>query len=1101
MMLTLVGALGFALSPSSAPAHLTAEPAAWHDHGPAGAAAPVTLTFALRHSADARRELERRFWQVSDPEHAAYTRFLGPAELRALVVPRPAALRQLREALAAHGAPDDGAAQRALGDGDFWQASLRADRAERLLGAPFHVYEHAELGVRFVRPARPPALPPHLAAAVDFVGGATHLPTLDAEALREQLAQQTAEQPVATPAAKPAAKLAAPRAARRLAAAALPASPPVPPAQRFVPIANPLPWRGANTTVLVGLRCQDASFPSTLTDCADQFAMRTLHLTVTTHTSYAQSELQLPSTDFYYSCDGSQFWADVKSNKMVRQVPIAPYCRPCSHWKGAAPVDGVDVYSLCAGLVKAQGSRADQAFCLLRFERPEYVGYRVRIEGALYFQYTEPSPNNVPVRCIRGAPSSQCDLIFTPQPAMRAAALRRSLALPATLRGFADRNAMGLVQVGGGGGAQLAAARRDVAAFDAAQRLPASPLLVGAAGVRAPHKPPAAAASAAASAAAPGAPASVGRASASEALETLSMLAPAVATWFWRITPAGGGGGGGGAAAAQQEQEPFLRWLMGLSTRKPGSVSAGGHGGVKKQLPWVQVLLYSEPEALLPRAYTDRVNVELQKVGLRGFSVVVSSGADGAPGSLLRLRRGGGKQACSTFEPEFPATSPYVTAVGTTAQQMIQGGQGRRLGALGGGSAAPLRRLRAASASASSASAPGGAKQPSAPTQSQIMKEYALIDSEAGGKKKTQPRRAPAQRAQAQAQGGGGGETVPSAADLRLEKRLEKEALANSAAHVAEGRSAAGGESAAHVTASSLKAAWRLATVAADSSLGVGISSGGGFSNRYPRARYQLREVDSYLAAHPTLPAALFNESGRAFPDVSMPGLASGLGALRIARSTGAELAGVAAAAPAGFGALVSLLNDIRLQRGQPPLGFLNPALYRLSRHAFGPSHLRSFVDVVSERLRSSRATEQATERRAASHPHVRLSPLSRSLLPCPDPPPAARRRWQARTAARQTPRTAAWAASPPPRAGTPPQGWARRTLRASPRCWPPSRASAWTAGAACATRGGACARTATATTRAGAACRSSPSPRSLSRRWRRWPSPACGCSCRCARS
>jgi hypothetical protein len=71
--------------------------------------------------------------------------------------------------------------------------------------------------------------------------------------------------------------------------------------------------------------------------------------------------------------------------------------------------------------------------------------------------------------------------------------------------------------------------------------------------------------------------------------------------------------------------------------------------------------------------------------------------------------------------------------------------------------------------------------------------------------------------------------------------------------------------------------------------------------------------VDGYLAAHPTLPAALFNESGRAFPDVSMPGLASGLGALRIARSTGAELAGVAAAAPAGFGALVSLLNDIRL--------------------------------------------------------------------------------------------------------------------------------------------------------------------------------------------
>ena len=149
---------------------------------------------------------------------------------------------------------------------------------------------------------------------------------------------------------------------------------------------------------------------------------------------------------------------------------------------------------------------------------------------------------------------------------------------------------------------------------------------------------------------------------------------------------------------------------------------------------------------------------------------------------------------------------------------MTQGGQGRRLSALGGGSAAPLRRLRAASASASSALAPGGVKPPSVLTRSQIMKEYALIDSEAGGKKKNQPRRAPAQRAQAQggqAGGGGGGgggsggdgETVPSAADLRLEKRLEEEALANSVAHVTEGRSAAGGESAAHVTASSLKPA------------------------------------------------------------------------------------------------------------------------------------------------------------------------------------------------------------------------------------------------------------------------------------------------------
>jgi subtilase family serine protease len=58
--------------------------------------------------------------------------------------------------------------------------------------------------------------------------------------------------------------------------------------------------------------------------------------------------------------------------------------------------------------------------------------------------------------------------------------------------------------------------------------------------------------------------------------------------------------------------------------------------------------------------YIDRVNTELMKMGLRGISVIVASGDGGANGRSNMF--------CSDklFYPSFPASSPYVTAVGGT---------------------------------------------------------------------------------------------------------------------------------------------------------------------------------------------------------------------------------------------------------------------------------------------------------------------------------------------------------------------------------------------------------------------------------------------------
>merc|ERR1712046_207035 len=58
--------------------------------------------------------------------------------------------------------------------------------------------------------------------------------------------------------------------------------------------------------------------------------------------------------------------------------------------------------------------------------------------------------------------------------------------------------------------------------------------------------------------------------------------------------------------------------------------------------------------------FVQRVNAEFQKIGLRGVSIFVSSGDNGANGASDTL--------CTDkkLHADFPASSPYVTAVGAT---------------------------------------------------------------------------------------------------------------------------------------------------------------------------------------------------------------------------------------------------------------------------------------------------------------------------------------------------------------------------------------------------------------------------------------------------
>jgi len=86
--------------------------------------------------------------------------------------------------------------------------------------------------------------------------------------------------------------------------------------------------------------------------------------------------------------------------------------------------------------------------------------------------------------------------------------------------------------------------------------------------------------------------------------------------------------------------------------------------------PLVHSISYGIPEldaesgfkTLIPNTLAKSFNTEAKKLGARGITIVVSSGDDGAPGAFAREIGAG---ACH-YNPSFPATSPYVTAVGGT---------------------------------------------------------------------------------------------------------------------------------------------------------------------------------------------------------------------------------------------------------------------------------------------------------------------------------------------------------------------------------------------------------------------------------------------------
>jgi len=97
-----------------------------------------------------------------------------------------------------------------------------------------------------------------------------------------------------------------------------------------------------------------------------------------------------------------------------------------------------------------------------------------------------------------------------------------------------------------------------------------------------------------------------------------------------------------GNSPDNKQNEPFMKWLTQLSSTPDSDT------------PKIFSTSYGEDEGSWSYAAAQRLNVEFQKAGVRGVSLLFASGDSGANCK-------GGR-----FTPNMPASSPYVTAVGGT---------------------------------------------------------------------------------------------------------------------------------------------------------------------------------------------------------------------------------------------------------------------------------------------------------------------------------------------------------------------------------------------------------------------------------------------------
>lgn len=93
--------------------------------------------------------------------------------------------------------------------------------------------------------------------------------------------------------------------------------------------------------------------------------------------------------------------------------------------------------------------------------------------------------------------------------------------------------------------------------------------------------------------------------------------------------------------------DSFLAWVQAVAA--------------SENPPLVNSISYGAVEPSLPKSVVNAFNTEAMKLGVQGVTITVSSGDDGVANFQARQS----PSSCG-YNPSFPASSPYVTAIGAT---------------------------------------------------------------------------------------------------------------------------------------------------------------------------------------------------------------------------------------------------------------------------------------------------------------------------------------------------------------------------------------------------------------------------------------------------
>lgn len=133
-------------------------------------------------------------------------------------------------------------------------------------------------------------------------------------------------------------------------------------------------------------------------------------------------------------------------------------------------------------------------------------------------------------------------------------------------------------------------------------------------------------------------------------------------SWPARVTYFSAGGRGvklddRGAPSARSDNEPYLELLEHLLSLPGGS----------PHFPHVLSVSYADDEQSVPRAYAERVCDLFAQLAARGTTTLVATGDGGVRGTgqVTQCVSNDG-EGRPMFIPTFPASCPYVTAVGAT---------------------------------------------------------------------------------------------------------------------------------------------------------------------------------------------------------------------------------------------------------------------------------------------------------------------------------------------------------------------------------------------------------------------------------------------------